>query len=90
MLRAPSPLHQADVMRLRQQLSRTHRFIAGLVAAFALLQANHAFGQDENISLKRMGSFHTGERLVELSGKQIKQMTRRGFGHGRPERNLPS
>jgi pimeloyl-ACP methyl ester carboxylesterase len=62
-------------MQLRQQLSRTHRFIAGLVAAFALLQANHALGQDESISLKRMGSFHTGGRLVELSGKQTKQMT---------------
>jgi hypothetical protein len=62
-------------MQLRQQLVRTHSFIACFLAAFALIQANHAFGQDESISLKRMGSFHTGGRLVELNGKQIKQMT---------------
>lgn len=47
--------------------------LASLLAAFVGLSAP-AQAEDAPINLKTMGSFHVGGRLVEISGKPVKEM----------------
>src|SRR5438045_8442336 len=41
----------------------------------AVLMAATPAGAEEPISLRDMGSFHVGGRLVEISGKPVKEVT---------------
>jgi hypothetical protein len=41
----------------------------------ALLMASLPASADEPISLRDMGSFHFGGRLVEISGRPVKEVT---------------
>jgi hypothetical protein len=51
--------------------------ISGVIAAGALLAATSmvAANAEEPIALRAMGSFHVGGRLVEISGKPVKEIT---------------
>lgn len=59
---------------------------AGTVAAFSPAMAG------EPITLRDMGSFHIGGRVVEISGKPLKEVVFsawRGPGQDRSERAVP-
>src|SRR3954464_11457510 len=53
-------------------MARIHKLIATVVAAAVTCTAAIA---EEPISLRAMGSFHVGGRLVEISGKPVKEVT---------------
>src|SRR5947199_6345133 len=46
-----------------------------IVSTAALLMASTLAGAAEPIALRDMGSFHVGGRLVEITGKPVKEVT---------------
>jgi hypothetical protein len=71
-MRTLNPLHPSahkpgDRCRLRFTIAR-------LLIAAGALAATVAAAQESPITLKEMGSFHVGGRLVEISGKPVKEV----------------
>jgi pimeloyl-ACP methyl ester carboxylesterase len=51
------------------------RFAAAALLAFASFTPGYAAAEDTPITLKAMGSFHVGGRLIEVSGQPVKEVT---------------
>ena len=57
-----------------------------LAVALGCLAPMPAGAEDAPITLKAMGSFHVGGRLIEVSGQPVKEIT---FAHGGPRVDTP-